>query len=130
MMAWLRGVSAVVIGYVVSQALNAAFVYYWYFGDRSLGAPALVLVTLVFFAVVAVATGYLVGRVAAPHGRWAGSIAGALIAAVTVGNILADVAAEPLWHKLVVLLLMAPALAVTAGRVGAASTAAEASPPA
>lgn len=115
-MKWIRGGVAAVLGYVISQGLNAAFVYYWYVYSSSTGTALLALLTVVFFAAVGIATGYVVSRIAAPHGRWAGLVTGAFVAAVTVGNIVADVAVEPLWHKLIVLLLMAPAIAVASWR--------------
>jgi len=123
-MKWMRVVLAVVVGYALSQGLNAAFVYFWYFGDRAIGTPLLAVITVVSFAIVGVGAGYATGRIAGAAGKLAGGIAAALIVAVTVGNIIADVAAEPMWHKLLVIFLMAPLVAVVAGRAASPMTAA------
>ena len=117
-MTWVRGVIAVVLGYVISQGLNGAYVYFWYFGDRSIHTALLFIITAVFMAVVGAVSGHVAGRLARPYGNISGWVAAALIAAVTVGNIIADVAAEPLWHKLIVLLVMAPLVGIAASRAG------------
>lgn len=112
----LRGVAAVLVGYVLSQGVNGLFVYYWYFGERSVPLAVLAVITVTLFLAVGIATGYLAAWMGGEYGLKAAWVLAVLIAAVTVGNIVADVAAEPLWHKLIVLLLMAPAVVVSARR--------------
>jgi len=117
-MRWVRVVLAAVLGFVLSQGLNGFFVYFWYFGNRSVGLPLLVVLTVTFFAVAGCFAGYATGRIAGGGAKLAGIIAAGLIVAVTIGNIVLDVAAEPLGHKLVVIFLMAPVVAVMAAREG------------
>lgn len=117
-MKWVRGVGAILLAYVVSQGLNAGWVYFWYFSGRSLGTVFLFGATLFFLATAGIVSGYAAGKLSSPHGKSVGLVAAVLIAAVTVGNMVADVAAEPLWHKLIVLVVMAPLLAVAAARTG------------
>lgn len=124
-MRWVRGTVAVLLAYVISQGLNGAFVYFWYFGDRTLETPLMFAVTAGFFGVVGAGSGYVAGRIAAPNGRLAGWLAAGFIVVVTVGNIVADVAAEPLWHKILVILVMAPLVGILASRAGPAMKAAK-----
>ena len=107
----VRGVAAVVFGYALSQGINGLFVYFWYFGERSLGVVPLSVLTFFTFLAVGLGTGHITARLGGTHGLHATRGVAALIALVTVVNIVADVAAEPLWHKLIVLLVMAPAVA-------------------
>ena len=110
----LRGVGAVVLGYVLCQGTNGLVVYSWYVGDRSapevLGPP----LTFLLFAAVGLATGWICARIAGRYAKICAWILGGLVALVTVGNMVADVAAEPFWHKLIVLLVMAPAIVFAA----------------
>jgi hypothetical protein len=106
----VRGVAAVIFGYALSQGINGLFVYFWYFGERSLGVAPLSTLTFFTFLAVGLGTGYLTARLGGTHGLSATRGVAALIVLVTVVNIVADVAAEPLWHKLIVLLVMAPAV--------------------
>ena len=127
-MKWLRGVLAVAVGYIVSQGLNGVFVYFWYFGERSLGTPVLAVLTAAFLGVVALVAGYLTGRVAAPNGKMAGLATAGLIVAVTIGNIVVDVAAEPMWHKILVIVVMAPIVAAAAARFSPPTSTTEPAP--
>lgn len=114
----LRAVLATVLGYVVSQGVNGIFVYFWYVGDRPAPLAVLAPLTLVVFFCTGFATGHLTMRLGGPHALNATRAVAALIALVTVGNIVLDVAAEPLWHKLVVLLVMAPTVLWVAQKRG------------
>ena len=106
---WRAG-AAVILGYLVSQGLNAASVYLWYVAERSAPLVLELAGTGLLFLAVGLATGRLVASVAATRRRGAARVLGGLVVLVTIGNILADVAVEPLSHKLIVLLVMVPAI--------------------
>ncbi len=55
----VRGVAAVLVGYVLSQGVNGLFVYYWFIGGRSAPLAVLAVITLALFLAVGLATGYL-----------------------------------------------------------------------
>ena len=122
-MKWMRVVLAVVLGFVLSQGLNGYFVYFWYFGQRAVALPVLVVLTVTFFAIVGCFAGYATGRIAGASAKLGGVLAAGLVVAVTIGNIILDVAAEPLWHKLLVIFVMAPVVAVMAAQAPPAANA-------
>ncbi|NNF14772.1 MAG: hypothetical protein HKN72_16205 [Gemmatimonadetes bacterium] len=116
----LRGIGAVVLGYVLSQGINGLFVYFWHIGDRTAPPGVLPGLTFLFFLAVGLASGWVCVRVGGRFAMRAAWVLAGLVGLVTVGNIVADVAAEPLWHKLIVLLVMAPAIVVAARKTSPA----------
>lgn len=116
----LRGIGAVVLGYLLSQGINGLFVYFWHIGDRTAPAGVLPALTFLLFLAVGLATGWVCARVAGRFAMRAAWALASLVGLVTVGNIVADVAAEPLWHKLIVLLVMTPAIVVAARKASRA----------
>lgn len=113
-MKWIRGVIAVVVGYVVAQGLNSLLVYYWYIGDGAPGGWLGPVLTVVLFVLFGLAAGHLAGIIAREQHAAVGIMLATLIVVVTVGNIVADVAAEPLWHKVLAIAVLAPAALVGA----------------
>lgn len=102
-----RALAAIVLGYVVAQALNSAVVYALYFG----AAPPLnlrVAVTVAMCVAGGVLGGLAVRLVAREAAAWAGSRAAMAIALVTLANLAMNKAAEPVWHRVLVLTIMAP----------------------
>ena len=74
-MAVLRGVAAVLAGYLVSQGINGLLVYYWYAGERSAPAATIIATTVALFLLIGVLTGpslrgWVVPRVAMQFGGW------------------------------------------------------------
>lgn len=110
----LRGVGAVILGYILCQGVNGFFVYFWYVSDGSAPPDMLPVITTLLFLVVGLGTGWICARLAGRFGMRAAWTLAALVGLVTIGNIIADVAAEPLWHKLIVLSVMVPGIVVAA----------------
>lgn len=119
----LRAVGAIVLGYVgFAGGLSALVLAVWDAGrvqPTGIGLLPIVLALVALGLVVGVVTGAMGGEL----GRVAAYIVGALVLAVTIINILLDVAIEPLWFKLCVIGLVIPAIVVAgrraAGRRGA-----------
>lgn len=109
-MKWIRAVGAVLLGYVVSQGVNGVLVYYFYVADNVSADVLVVPVTVIAFVLAGLLAGELTARAAGAESLLAVRALTGLIVLVTVGNIVMDVATEPLWHKLVVLAVMAPAV--------------------
>lgn len=115
-MRWLRAGGAVLLGYVISQGVNGVLVYFWYVRGSAPGLGLRVGVTAAVFAATGWAAGAMTSWAGGVYGGRASLAAGGLVGLVTVANIVIDVAAEPLWHKLVVLFLMAPLIALAGTR--------------
>lgn len=109
-LSWL----GVLLGIVLARALDAAWVTWWYAGDRAAAFPVQATLDAVFLALA----GLIAGRI----GLWLASSApgvGLWIAiwllAATVVDLLVGLANEPWWHEVLTALFMAPAAALGGG---------------
>jgi hypothetical protein len=114
-MRWLMSLLGVVGGFAVARTLDAAWVMYWYAGDRDLDLPLQAGIDAAGLA----AAGWIAGR----FGLWlAGSSAhgiglwiGLLLLASTAVDLALGVANAPRWHELVTALVMVPAAMIGGG---------------
>lgn len=109
-MKWFLLILSVIFGYIFSQAFNMIYVMFWYIGKRADSFALLPLITIVYFLIVGIATGFLVGLISRKLKHVASYIIAGLVVLVTVINIFLNVAAEPLSHKLIVIFVLAPAI--------------------
>jgi hypothetical protein len=109
-MKWVLFVVSIVFGYTFSQLVNGLFVYFFYFEDRAETVPLLPLITVIWFLIVGLITGFLQARIARTWWKLSSVIAAGLVVLVTILNIYLNIAAEPLSHKLIVIFVLAPAI--------------------
>lgn len=109
-MKWILLVLSVIFGYMFSQVFNMMFVMYWYIGKRADSFSILPLITIIYFLVVGIATGFLMSLISKKLKRIASYIVAGLVILVTLLNIYLNVAVEPLSHKLIVIFVLVPAI--------------------
>ena len=109
-MKWFLLILSVIFGYIFSQAFNMIFVMYWYIGERADSFALLPLVTIIYFLIVGIATGFLVALISRKLKHLASYIVAGLVILITILNIFLNLAAEPLSHKLIVIFVLAPAI--------------------
>lgn len=109
-LAWL----GVVLAVVLARALDAAWVAFWYAGNRDLSFPVQVVLDAIWLGLA----GLVAGRVALWLGR-ASPRVGLWVAiwllATTAIDLLVGLADNPWWHEVVTAVVMAPAAALGGG---------------
>ncbi|NJM53945.1 MAG: hypothetical protein HC846_11490 [Blastocatellia bacterium] len=93
-----------------SQGLHSLFVYYFYIGKGAETMSFLPVITVAFFFDCRGCYRFLVTKIARGLGKVSTFIVTGLIVLVTIANIILNIAAEPLWHKLTVIFVLAPAV--------------------
>jgi len=111
-MRWFLLVLSVIFGYIFSQTLNGLFVYHFYIRADKEPISALPFVTVLFFILVGVTTGAIIAFISRTLKLMAAYISAGLILLITIANIVLDVAAEPLLHKLIVIFVLTPSILV------------------
>jgi hypothetical protein len=109
-MKWVLLVVSVIFGYIFSQAFNMVFVIFWFIGKRADSFALLPLITIIYFVIAGIATGFLMGLISRQLKNIASYIVAGLVVLVTLLNIYLNVAAESLSHKLIVIFVLAPAI--------------------
>jgi hypothetical protein len=111
LLAWL----GILLGIVTARTLDAAWVTWWYAGDRALDFPIQAVLDTVGLAVAGFAAGrfglWLAGSSARGIGLW---IAIGVLASTAV-DLLVGLANEPWWHEVLTALVMVPAAAFGGG---------------
>jgi hypothetical protein len=106
-LSWL----GVLFGIALARALDAAWVTWWYAGNRALGVP----VQPVLDAVALAIAGFVAGRiglwVAGSSARGVGAYIAVALLAMTAVDLVVGLANEPWWHEVITALVMAPAAA-------------------
>ena len=110
-LAWL----GVLFGVVLARALDAAWVMYWYAGNRDLSFPLQASLDGIWLLIAGLIAGrlglWLAGRSARGVGLW---IAIWVLAATAV-DLVVGIANEPWWHEVITAVVLAPATAVGGG---------------
>jgi hypothetical protein len=108
-MRWLMAVLGIVGGFALARTLDAAWVMYWYAGDRDLPLPVQVLLDAAGLAAAGWIAGWFGLWLAGSSARGIGLWIGFLLLAATVVDLALGVANAPRWHELVTALVMIPA---------------------
>ena len=111
----ILAVLGVLLGIVLSRALDAAWVTHWYAGDRALPVVPQMALDAVFLTV----TGFLAGRIglwlAGSSARGVGFWVAVWVLATSAVDVVVGLANEPWWHEALTVFLMAPAAALGGG---------------
>jgi hypothetical protein len=114
-MRWLMSLLGIVGGFAVARTLDAAWVMYWYAGDRDLDLPVQVVVDAAGLAAAGWIGGWLGLWLAGSTARGIGLWIGFLLLASTAVDLALGVANAPRWHELVTVLVMVPAAMIGGG---------------
>ena len=110
-LSWL----GVLLGLVIARASDAAWVTYWYTGNRALAVPVQAALDAVGLAIA----GFVAGRVglwlAGSSARGVGAWIALILLAMTVVDLAVGLANQPWWHEVVTALTMVPAAALGGG---------------
>jgi hypothetical protein len=105
----------VLLGVVAARALDAAWVTWWYAGNRALEGPTQPALDAVGLAVA----GFVAGRfglwLAGSSARGVGTWIAIWLLATTAVDLVVGLANEPWWHEVITALVMAPAAAAGGG---------------
>jgi hypothetical protein len=112
-MRWLMAALGIVGGFAVARTLDAAWVMYWYAGDRDL--PLQPLIDAAGLAAAGWIAGWFGLWLAGSTARGIGLWIGLLLLAATVVDLALGVANAPRWHELVTVLVMIPATMIGGG---------------
>lgn len=105
----VRSVLGVVLGYLVAAAAGMGVVSWLFGGDSEPGAGPVVAGLAVFLGILVLA-GFLAGMVAGRRQILHAGIVAGLFALVTVASLVNGSAVEPVWYRLLVLVLGSGAL--------------------
>lgn len=105
----------VLLGLVACRALDAAWVAYWYAGDRALASPVQAALDGVGLGVAGLVSGRVGLWLAGSSARGVGLWIAILLLAFTMIDLLVGLANQPWWHELLTALVMAPAAAAGGG---------------
>jgi hypothetical protein len=112
-MSWLVSVLGIVGGFAVARTLDAAWVLYWYAGDRDL--PLQPVIDAAGMAAAGWIAGWFGLWLAGSSARGIGLWIGFLLLASTAVDVVLGVANAPRWHELVTVLVMIPAAMIGGG---------------
>jgi hypothetical protein len=102
-------------GFAVARALDAAWVMYWYAGDRELEFPAQAVIDAIGLGVAGALAGWLGLWLAGSSARGIGLWIGLLLLLSTAIDFALGIANAPRWHELVTALVMVPAAMLGGG---------------
>jgi hypothetical protein len=114
-MSWLMSLLGVVGGFALARALDAAWVMYWYVGNRALDLPEQAALDVAGLAVAGAISGWLGLWLAGSNARGIGFWIGLLLLGSTVVDISLGIANGPRYHELVTALVMVPAAMIGGG---------------
>jgi hypothetical protein len=98
----------VVGGFALARALDAAWVTYWYAGDRALDFPAQAAIDAAGLGIMGALAGWLGLWLAGSSARGIGFWIGLLLLASTAVDLAVGIANAPRWHELVTAVVMVP----------------------
>ena len=108
---------AIVIGYVILAGMNMAFVIYWFInGNGSSNVLATGIAAVLFTSVCALFGGYITALIARRTEVRHTVILAVIMGTVIIFSLIANVAVEPQWYKVIYLLTMVPAT-IAGGRL-------------
>jgi hypothetical protein len=110
-LAWL----GVLVGAVLARGLDAAWVAFWYAGNRDLSFPVQVVLDAIWLALAGLIAGRIALWIAGSSARGVGLWVAIWVLATTVVDLLIGLANDPWWHEVVTALVMAPAAAIAGG---------------
>lgn len=110
----IRSIFAVLAGYLVFALGSSAFVYAWFIQRRSAAEVISILLSVVCLAAIGLVGGFVTSLIAGRRALLHCGIVAALVVLVTIGNLLMGVAAEPVWYKALVFVVLVPALLLRA----------------
>lgn len=105
----------VVLGVALARALDAAWVAWWYAGDRALPFAAQATLDALWLALAGFVAGRIALWLAGSSARGVGFWIAIWVLAMSAVDLLIGLANEPWWHEVVTALVMAPALALGGG---------------
>jgi hypothetical protein len=114
-MSWLMSLLGVVGGFGLARALDAAWVTYWYAGNRALGFPEQVAVDAAGMAAAGWIAGALGLWLAGSSARGIGFWIGLLLLGSTAVDFALGIANAPVWHEVVTALVMVPTAMIGGG---------------
>lgn len=110
-LSWL----GVLLGVALARAFDAAWVAFWYVGNRDFAFPVQATLDGVALAI----SGWIFGRIglwlAGPSARGVGLWIAIWLLATTAVDLAVEIANAPWWHEVVTALAMAPAAALGGG---------------
>jgi hypothetical protein len=110
-LAWL----GILLGVVLARTLDAAWVTWWYAGDRALDFPVQAALDAVGLAIAGFAAGRFGLWLAGSSARGIGFFIALALLAMTAADLLVGLANAPWWHEVVTALVMVPAAALGGG---------------
>ncbi|MCI0390861.1 MAG: hypothetical protein MOB07_19115 [Acidobacteria bacterium] len=110
----IRSIASVLAGYLVFALGSSTFVYVWFIQRRSAADTVSILLSVICLAAIGFACGFVTSLLAGRRALLHCGIVAALVALVTIGNLLMGVAAEPVWYKALVFVVLVPALLLRA----------------
>ena len=111
LLAWL----GVLLGFAVARGLDAAWVMFWYVGDRALTFPLQAGVDALGLAAAGSGAGLLAQWLAGRAAWGIGLCLGGLLLAATAVDLLVGIADQPWWHEPITALVMVPFAAFAGG---------------
>src|SRR5688572_23823002 len=114
-MSWLMSLLGVVGGFGLARALDAAWVTYWYAGNRALGFPEQAALDAAGMAVAGAVAGWLGLWLAGSSARGIGFWIGLLILGSAAVDLSLGIANAPLFHEIITALVMVPAAMIGGG---------------
>ena len=102
-------------GFALARALDAAWVMWWYAGDRALAFPVQAAIDAVGAGAVGLVAGWLGLWLAGSSARGIGLWIGLLLLFATAVDFALGIANAPRWHELVTALVMVPAAMIGGG---------------
>ena len=106
----LRSAAAIVLGFVLAAALDTAFVYLAWARPGPDRVPYPGLAGFVWLGLAGLVTGSLTGFVAGRRSAVHAGVVALLIAGVAAASLGSDRTAEPAWYRVLVVVVMGPAL--------------------
>ena len=114
-MSLLMSLLGVVGGFGLARALDAAWVTYWYAGNRALGFPEQIALDAAGLAVAGAIAGWLGLWLAGSSARGIGFWIGLLLLGSTLVDLALGIANAPRSHEILTALVMVPAAMIGGG---------------
>ena len=102
-------------GFAVARGLDAAWVMFWYVGDRAFAFPIQPVLDVVGLAAVGAAAGLAARWLAGWTSLGVGLALGIMLLLATTLDLVLRIANQPWWHEAITALVMIPAAAYGGG---------------
>lgn len=107
-----RSIAAIILGYIILSFSNMAFVIAFFIQKWFETGILIAVLTVLYTALTSAIGGYLLAMIAGRKQQLHGIIVACMVGAVIVFSMIIDVAVEPLWYKIIYLIVMVPATIV------------------